>query len=42
METGRLFDMDGDGRLDVLPNGQQFAAWWELDPGTAGTAPHFD
>ena len=30
METGRLADVDGDGRLDVLPNGVQFAAWWEL------------
>jgi dienelactone hydrolase len=30
METGRLVDIDGDGQLDVLPNGTQFAAWWEL------------
>ena len=30
METGRLVDVDGDGRLDILPNGVKFAAWWEL------------
>lgn len=30
METGRLVDIDGDGRLDVLPNGVDFAAWWEI------------
>jgi len=30
-ETGRLVDIDGDGRLDVLPNGTQtFAAWYEV------------
>ena len=32
METGRLFDIDGDGRLDLLPNGWHFAAWWDLKP----------
>jgi dienelactone hydrolase len=32
METGRLADIDGDGRLDVLPNGTNFAAWWEVAP----------
>lgn len=30
METGRLVDIDGDGRLDILPNGVTFAAWYEL------------
>src|SRR4051812_24883837 len=30
METGRLYDIDGDGRLDLLPNGTTFAAWYEL------------
>ena len=30
METARLVDVDGDGRLDVLPNGVRFAAWWEM------------
>jgi predicted dienelactone hydrolase len=30
METGRLYDIDGDGRLDILPNGTDFAAWYEL------------
>src|SRR4030095_10441825 len=29
METGRLVDIDGDGKLDILPNGQDFAAWYE-------------
>jgi len=30
METGRLYDVDGNGTLDILPNGTTFAAWWEL------------
>ena len=30
-ETGRLADMDGDGDLDLLPNGTKFAAWYEID-----------
>ena len=30
METGRLYDIDGDGKLDILPNGTDFAAWYEL------------
>lgn len=40
METARLFDIDGDGRLDILPNGTQFAAWWELitEPTAVGPA----
>jgi dienelactone hydrolase len=29
-ETGRLVDVDGDGQLDVLPNGTSFAAWYEV------------
>lgn len=33
METARLFDVDGDGRLDLVPNGTRFAAWWALQPG---------
>jgi hypothetical protein len=33
METGRLHDIDGDGRLDILPNGTDFAAWYEILPG---------
>lgn len=36
METGRLFDVDGDGKLDLLPNGWNFVAWWELPTGEAG------
>ena len=30
METGRLVDIDRDGKLDLLPNGAKFAAWWEF------------
>src|SRR5262245_36461968 len=30
METGRLYDIDGDGKLDILPNGTTFAGWYEL------------
>ncbi|MCI0333044.1 MAG: FG-GAP-like repeat-containing protein [Planctomycetes bacterium] len=33
METGRLHDVDGDGKLDILPNGADFAAWYEVVPG---------
>ncbi len=36
METGRLFDIDGDGRLDLFPNGWHFAAWWDLRPNDDG------
>ena len=40
METAILVDVDGDGRNDVLPNGKDFAAWWELLPSTeAGAMP---
>ena len=35
METGRLYDIDGDGRLDILPNGTTFAAWYEVVPGVS-------
>lgn len=35
METGRLFDIDGDGPIDLLPNGTKFAAWWDIEPGEA-------
>ena len=31
METGRLADVDGDGQMDILPNGTKFAAWWSFD-----------
>jgi hypothetical protein len=30
METGRLYDINSDGQLDILPNGTDFAAWYEL------------
>lgn len=29
-ETGRLFDIDGDGDADLLPNGTDYAAWYEF------------
>jgi dienelactone hydrolase len=29
-ETGRLVDIDGDGQLDILPAGTDFAAWYEV------------
>ncbi len=30
METARLADVDGDGKLDLLPNGTRSAMWYEL------------
>lgn len=44
METGRLHDIDGDGQLDILPNGIGFACWYELVRDVAGSgesAPRF-
>lgn len=41
METGRLHDIDGDGRLDLLPCGVAFAAWWELLPGLPRHPPRW-
>ncbi len=43
-ETGRLVDVDGDGRLDILPNGAKFAAWWrwEVDPPAAPSWRRYD
>lgn len=35
-ETGRLVDIDGDGRLDILPSGTNFAAWYRSVPPAAG------
>jgi acetyl esterase/lipase len=35
METGRLADVNADGRTDLLPNGTTFAAWWSRST-TAG------
>lgn len=39
METARLYDVDGDGRMDVVPSGWDFAAWWEYIPGKKGDDP---
>lgn len=36
-ETGRLVDINGDGHLDVLPNGTSFAAWYEVVMDDANT-----
>ncbi|MCP4508226.1 MAG: VCBS repeat-containing protein, partial [Fuerstiella sp.] len=38
-ETGRLVDVDGDGQLDVLPNGMKYAAWysWNVQRKVDGT-----
>lgn len=41
METARLYDVDGDGQVDVLPSGWTFAAWWEFIPGKKGAAPEW-
>ncbi len=32
METARLYDIDGDGRADLLPAGVKFSAWWSINP----------
>jgi dienelactone hydrolase len=42
METARLFDIDGDGRLDVVPNGVEFAAWWEVASDSPAKADKLD
>ena len=39
-ETGRLHDIDGDGRLDLLPNGTSYAAWWST--GAEKGKPYWD
>ena len=39
METGRLYDIDGDGQLDLLPRGGNFSAWWELLPAAPKAEP---
>ncbi len=41
METGRLYDVDGDGQLDIVPCPWHFSAWWELLPGSPGQPPRF-
>lgn len=39
-ETGRLFDIDADGDLDILPNGTDYAAWYEFS--LAGDEPQWE
>lgn len=39
METGRLYDIDGDGHHDLLPNGWEFAAWYEVQNSTDQADP---
>lgn len=41
-ETGRLYDINGDGQLDLLPNGTKFAAWYELQPGSSAAWTRHD
>lgn len=41
METGRLYDINRDGQLDILPNGWYFNAWYELAPAKDGEHPRF-
>ncbi|NND08089.1 MAG: VCBS repeat-containing protein [Saprospiraceae bacterium] len=41
METGRLYDIDGDGTHDLLPNGWEFAAWYEVTNPPDQAAPHW-
>lgn len=38
-ETGRLVDIDGDGRLDILPSGTNFAAWYQWQASDEGGQP---
>ncbi len=42
METGRLADVDGDGRLDFLPNGVKWSAWWEIRRAINGDKQNVD
>ena len=41
METGRLYDINHDGQMDVLPNGWHFNAWYELAEAIEGEEPRF-
>ncbi len=42
METARLADVNGDGQIDLLPNGtKSFAAWWEIKPLETTSSPSF-
>lgn len=41
METGRLYDVDGDGQMDIVPSPWAFSAWWELLPTSPGEPAKF-
>ncbi len=41
METGRLYDVDNDGQYDVIPNGWEFAAWYEFLEEEPGVNPEW-
>ncbi|MDA1234329.1 MAG: VCBS repeat-containing protein [Acidobacteria bacterium] len=34
MESGRLYDIDGDGQLDMLTNNVRAPSWWQFVPRT--------
>lgn len=37
MENGTLVDFDGDGQVDLLPNGPKLTAWWKISKNDEAT-----